>query len=611
MHSLVHLHRSRNHRRFHPIVGPRFAPSFYCQRFHHKRPTARNGLTFLRHRQYTSRPFPAKILSLPNHAVPQVTIIRPCKGLEPYLYDCLSSTFRQDYPFNKLTVHFCVSSRDDPAFPIIQRVLQDHPGSQGKVFVEDEDPLLITNGDGHGEAERRNGTAHKDARERLGPNPKIRNMSRAYREAGKDDLIWILDCNIWVGRGTCARMVDKLSGLDDGQGEGKGYKFVHHVPVSIAVDGQPDAFPTDPPPPPPEQSHARPNGLVKTEAHHQTAPESVVPWYSPSTLGSRLEETFLSSAHAKMYIAINSLSIAPCINGKSNMFRRAHLDHLTSSPALPARAKGSAASRRDDVDDAGYPEQQQKQHPIQDATMRGAELKGIDAFSRYICEDHLIGELFWGHPIPGAERMRNHGLVFGDLALQPLARMGVGAYVARRVRWLRVRKFTVTLATLVEPGTECGVCSAIGGFGAAMVMTGAGGGGSVFGAGWWACFVSFWVVSVVVWAGVDRSVYCLLHSGATIETNDGADGVPDFVASMPPLRQHHRRNEGRERRGHVRPFHEWLLAWVGREMLALPIWTWAFWGGTTVVWRNGVFRVGMDMRVHEIRGKDKDKDKGD
>ena len=479
------------------------------------------------------------------------------------------------------------------------------------MFVEDEDPLLIPNGDGHGEAERRKGTAHRDARERLGPNPKIRNMSRAYREAGKDDLIWILDCNIWVGQGTCARMVDKLSGLDDGQGEGKGYKFVHHVPVSIAVDGRPDAFPTDPPPPPPpERSQARPNELVKTAP--QPALEPVpVPWYSLSTLGSRLEESFLSSSHAKMYIAINSLSIAPCINGKSNMFRRAHLDHLTSSPALPARAKGSAASRRDG-DDTGYPEQHQ-QHP-QDPP-RG-ELKGIDAFSRYICEDHLIGELFWGHPIPGAERMRNHGLVFGDLALQPLARMGVGAYVARRVRWLRVRKFTVTLATLVEPGTECGVCSAIGGVGVAtmvMMRTGAGegGNGSFGGTGWWACFVIFWVVSVVVWAGVDRSVYCLLHSGATIETEAGSDGVPDFVASMPPLRQHHRRNEGRERRGHVRPFHEWLLAWVGREMLALPIWTWAFWGGTTVVWRNGVFRVGMDMRVHEIRGKDKDKDKGD
>ena len=29
---------------------------------------------------------------------PHVTVIRPVKGLEPRLYDCLASTFLQDYP---------------------------------------------------------------------------------------------------------------------------------------------------------------------------------------------------------------------------------------------------------------------------------------------------------------------------------------------------------------------------------------------------------------------------------------------------------------------------------------------------------------------------------
>ena len=49
-----------------------------------------------------------------------------------------------------------------------------------------------------------------------------------------------------------------------------------------------------------------------------------------------------------------------------------------------------------------------------------------------------------------------------------------------------------------------------------------------------------------------------------------------------------------------RPLGQWLLAWLGREALALPIWTWAIYGGTQVEWRGKKFRVGMDMKVHEI-----------
>ena len=40
--------------------------------------------------------------NLDPSTAPHVTIIRPVKGLEPQLYDCLASTFRQDYPKDKL-----------------------------------------------------------------------------------------------------------------------------------------------------------------------------------------------------------------------------------------------------------------------------------------------------------------------------------------------------------------------------------------------------------------------------------------------------------------------------------------------------------------------------
>lgn len=66
--------------------------------------------------------------------------------------------------------------------------------------------------------------------ERLGPNPKIRNMSRAYRE-GKGDLIWVIDCNVWVGKRVLRRMVARLTE------EKRPNKFVHHLPIVVDVEG--------------------------------------------------------------------------------------------------------------------------------------------------------------------------------------------------------------------------------------------------------------------------------------------------------------------------------------------------------------------------------------
>jgi len=46
----------------------------------------------------------------------------------------------------------------------------------------------------------------------------------------------------------------------------------------------------------------------------------------------------------------------------------------------------------------------------------------------------------------------------------------------------------------------------------------------------------------------------------------------------------------------------WLKAWLSREALALPVWTWAIWGGATVVWRDKKLWVGFDMKVYELDG---------
>ncbi|KAL8903905.1 MAG: hypothetical protein Q9207_003615 [Kuettlingeria erythrocarpa] len=469
---------------------------------------------------------------LPLSAVPHVTVIRPVKGIEPRLYECLAATFHQTYPISKLTIFFCVSSRGDPAFPILERLLVDFPARDVRILVEDDDPNL---------------SGFSGNFNNLGPNPKIRNMSRAYREA-KGDIVWIIDCNVWVDQSTAGRLVDLLCGFTPSRHNCK-YKFVHQLPLAIDISHMAGLdLPAK-------------AVLSRDLAPHTAASGQPSAW---SYLGGRLEEMFLSTSHAKFYMAIAAVAVAPCTVGKSNMFRRSHLNALTAS-----------ASYRD---------------------------PGIDYFSENICEDHLISDLLWKTPVPDEVRFMaereghvpglptgrspatvewgNHGLLSCSLAIQPTSYLPLHAYLARRTRWLRVRKFTVPLATLVEPGTESLLCSAYGAFGfttlpwcnesLGMPKT-------------WFAFFTLWLLSVMVWCAVDMSVYALLQDSGGL---NASEEVPIWV--------------GRKRR---RTWTDWLSAWVGRELFAFPIWLWAVVGGVTVSWRGRRFWVGMDMKVHEIDDK--------
>ncbi|KAL2754859.1 glycosyltransferase family 21 protein [Sodiomyces alcalophilus JCM 7366] len=475
------------------------------------------------------RPRPPVAPSLPKDQIPHVTIIRPVKGLEPELYSCLASTFQLDYPRDKLTVYLCVAEKTDPAYPVLVKLVQDFSGFDARVFVEEDDPLL------HGSA------GHVD---NLGPNPKIRNISRAYREA-KGDIIWMIDCNVWVGKGTAGRMVDKLLGLRHDGKKAKPYKFVHMLPLVVDTASLWDCSRQNEtenetllsPPPPSSTELPTPTLAARIQDHG----------------GGRLDEMFMATTHAKFYSAINTVGIAPCIVGKSNMFRKSHLDTLTDPAQNPALPTG-------------------KSHPT-----------GIDYFSNYICEDHLIGDLLFRSKLHG---MKNHGLVFGDLAVQPTAGMSVMAYIGRRVRWLRARKWTVIAATLVEPGVESLLCCAYFSFAATTIP-------------WchetvgvpqtWAAMRWFWVATVALWMMGDWFTFRRLHAGHSTEVDER---TPRFARGTS-------NRGGSLRRSFLV---EWLPAWVGREVLALPIWTWAVLLGATVNWRGKKFFVRMDMSVVEYGG---------
>ncbi|OAL46868.1 hypothetical protein IQ07DRAFT_590383 [Pyrenochaeta sp. DS3sAY3a] len=520
-------------------------------------------------RWYWRRPQPAICVSeYEEDQVPTVTVIRPVKGLEPRLYECLAATLRQTYPKDKIDTVFCVSERSDPAFPILERLCRDFKDANVRILVEDEDPLLL-----------------KD-KNSLGPNPKIRNMSRAYREA-KGDIVWILDCNVWVGKGVCGRLVDLLCGFGhtaNGESRTK-YKFVHQTPVAIDLDSQSMTL---------EERKELLGGREENNGDMTdiAASTSADPRNHSNRVlkklmqrgGGRLDEAFLSSSHAKFYLAINTVAVAPCIIGKSTMFRRSQLNYITSSN--PERSPG------------------------------------IDFFSDNICEDHLIGDALWKQPqefekygsksTSGAkkESWGKHAMLFGDFCFQPISHTPVIAYLDRRIRWLRVRKFTVTLATFVEPGTESILCGLYG----AYALTTLPFFQSVGISPTWGSFFLIWLINMSLWCIVDYVQYLLLHSAKTVELD--AD-TPDFILPQRSASAYHRTESlepllGSKTLGEPslldgarRNFKEFFFAWLGREISALPIWVVAFWGGVTVEWRGKKFWVGLDMKVHEIIPKGK------
>jgi ceramide glucosyltransferase len=431
--------------------------------------------------------------------------------------------------------------------------VREFPEFDARIYIEEEDPLLRAN------------------RDALGPNPKIRNMSRAYREAQEGDIIWILDCNVWVGKGVCGRMVDLLCGY----GRDKKYKFVHQTPVSIDMDSQSIS----------KQDRKELLGGDQSESAEST---SHCQEHSKSYFrrilqrgGARLDEAFMSSAHAKFYNAINTVLVAPCALGKSTMFRRSQLNYVTASN--PNRSPG------------------------------------LDFFSDNICEDHLIGDALWKKPQPFEERgyqpapgehvgrWGKHAMLFGDLCFQPISHTSVMACIDRRVRWLRVRKFTVTLATFVEPGTESILCSLYGAYALTTLPFFADLGIPPT----WQSFGLVWLGSMAAWCLMDWVQYMLLHSARTVELDSN---TPDFVL---PQRSAHGQAYSPSREpligkrqlkpslldGRRRTFRQFFFAWFARELTALPIWLWAFYGGVTVEWRGRRFWVGLDMKVHEIKDK--------
>jgi ceramide glucosyltransferase len=211
--------------------------------------------------------------------------------------------------------------------------------------------------------------------------------------------------------------------------------------------------------------------------------------------GSFLDGAFLSCAHARMYAIINGAEVASCVVGKSNFYRKK------------------------DMEDLG----------------------GLAQFGKYLAEDNCVGIAFFNAG-------KKHQIA-RDFAYQSMGNVSIHDFITRRIRWIRVRKYTVFIPTLVEPFTECIVCGYIGSF--------------YFNIYYNITTFSFMLFTAIVWFLSDMTIAYAVYST-----------TPTKVL-------------GRWFRL------KFLLAWIVRELITFPIYVWAM-AGSTIEWRNQLFKLKDD-----------------
>lgn len=392
-----------------------------------------------------------------------VTILRPIRGIDSEMDWCLESSFRQEYPIEKLQILFCVQSGTDPAIPIIQDLIARYPKIDTKLIIDENQNNLDC----------------------FGPNPKVNNLHKGYKNA-KHDLLWVMDSNVYANPLTLKRSVYTLrNDMNNGSriptllGGRRKVKLVTHVPIVVS-----------------KSTHS-------------------VNW------GAKLDEIFMSTSHAKFYVALNRIQPAPCVNGKSNLYRRSDLDTAVAN--------------------------------ITQTEVRPGD--GFKHFAKYIGEDNMIGIALWDG-VDGCAGMSK------DFVIQPInGQNSVKDYVDRRVRWLRVRKYMVLAATLLEPTTESLLSGIIGSFAINVIMRNK-----------TQILWKWFFIHMLIWFMVDLLQYQRICT--TVDENSGQK------ARMFQLRK-------------------FIQFWLLREVLAFPIWLKAM-CGSGIEWRGQQFKILPDLSAERL-----------
>lgn len=424
---------------------------------------------------------------------PGVSVLRPLAGLDCNLFTNLCSIFEQEYPRDRFEVLLSVMSEEDQALPVARQVVARYPHISSQIIV--------------------------GAVEDAGVNPKINNLVRPYAEA-RYDILWVVDSQVWLGPQAMSRAVDTLMMRPKG--------------------------------PPPSFLHRKPHGDRIGMVHH--VPLGVLP---ANTWGSHIERAFLSTTHAKMYLAINAVAIDSCVMGKSNMYRKSDLAKVPD--AFFDYDDDAEGSRAFDTPSDGQGAFVLDMAPREEALL--TQSRPLARFGIYLAEDNMLALSLWRPPLSLA-----HSISPGNVAHVAVGDIQtIPEYAKRRMRWIRVRRHMVPAATYVEPLTESLVAGVLGWFGVyswvLVPLLGAQQGRS-----YWILFGLFYGLHLAAWYYVDTQVLLSLQGGHPL---------PDA-----------------ERR-------YFFPAWCMRELLAFPIWLWAM-AGSTVTWRGKRYRILQDARAARL-----------
>ncbi|KAJ9107821.1 hypothetical protein QFC19_002727 [Naganishia cerealis] len=193
----------------------------------------------------------------PAQSLPGVTIIRPLRGLDPNLHYNLESTLALDYPKERFEVIFAVQREHDQALDVVKRLMEKYTDVDTRVIITTEP---------------------------IGVNPKINNIYNPMNQA-KYDVLWVLDATVSVNRRSLLDSVASLTSPIDPATRPDAEHSSLLYNISDKREPNDQAF----------SAEASGVGLV----HH-------VPfaWVPEKSFGSRLEQAYLNSTHAKMYLAI-------------------------------------------------------------------------------------------------------------------------------------------------------------------------------------------------------------------------------------------------------------------------------------------------------------------